>query len=433
MSHQHIKEHYDQQVPAETAGHYEVHRWFKTSLDEAAYMLTAAAVQRRLLNLKLEPEKILEVGPGPGTWTKLLLARWPKAHFDLVDISAAMLAEAKLSLPKTRFKFFEEDFADFKLLGQYDLFFSSRAFEYFDDKEAFVARVSQALKPGGVGFMITKYPHPWLNWLRGRKVPARHGKQVSSLPLSQLLTRSNLKVEGVYPVTVSVPFLHSAWVNKWVGKIFQHLPLHPLTALITESYAVKFSKLEVVELFGLSGTGKSTLAKKLVEEGFTLIKIKDKKELIWLNFIFFSYFPRASVNFLKLLWHSRRGPKKLLYLKLVNLFLQANAKWILARQVGKAVIDQGHSQAFLSLFECEANQSEFMSLANCLPKPSELLVLELPEEERRRRLSERGSLPRAEFGLRYAEHWQQVTYYNYELFKKLLPSLKFSQVTFIKS
>lgn len=429
MSHQHIKEHYDKEVPEQSAGRYEIHRWFKTKLDEAAYLLTATAIKRLLKDVP-PPERVLEVGPGPGTWTKILLELWPEAKFDLVDISSAMLAEAKIALPKTRVKLIEADFTTYKSNAPYDFFFSSRAFEYFSSKEEFVAQVNRLLKPGGEGVIITKLPHFWLNKLRGHKVPKRHADQKGSLNLTQFLTRFNFRVLKIQPVTVSVPFLKSALANKWVGKLSHHLPLSPLTMPITESYGVRFKQLEVVELFGLSATGKTTLAGKLADDGFKWVKVRGRRELLWLNLIFVSYFPYASYQFLKLAWHSRRGPKKLFYLKLVNLFLQANAKWLLAREAGKAVIDQGHSQNFLSLFEHAVGEGELKKLAAILPRPSELIILEVEEEERLARLKARGTLPRAEFGLPYANHWQKLSAENYERFKKALPTLHFTKVTF---
>ena len=425
----HIDE-YDKEVPEKTAGRYEIHRWFKTKLDEAAYLLTAAAIKRLLKNVP-PPARVLEVGPGPGTWTKILLELWPEAKFDLVDISSAMLAEAKLALPKTRVKLIEADFTTYKSAAPYDFFFSSRAFEYFSSKEEFVAQVARLLKPAGEGVIITKLPHFWFNKLRGHKVPKRHADQKGSLNLTQFLTRFNFRVIKIQPVTVSVPFFRSAFVNKWVGKAFHYLPLTPLTMPITESYGVRFKQLEVVELFGLSATGKTTLAEKLSQDGFKWVKVRGRRELLWLNLIFVSYFPYASYQLLKLFWRSRRGPKRLLYLKVMNLLLQANAKWLLAREAGKAVIDQGHSQAFLSLYEHPASDHEFKTLAALLPRPSELIILEVPEEERLNRLKERGALPRAKFGLPYANHWQKLTAENYQRFKKVLPSLHLTKVTFL--
>lgn len=426
MSHQHIKDHYDKEVPSATGGSYESYRWFKSSLDEAAYQLTKEAIEKHLLADKsLAPEQVLEVGPGPGTWTKLLLSQWETAHYDLIDISKAMLTEAKKALGKHKeqIKFREADFATIKLTESYQLFFSSRAFEYFNDKEEFVAQVSRALLPGGTGFIITKYPHPWLNKLRRHKVGKRHKQQTGSLPLTQILSRFNFRVVGIYPVTVSVPFLKSPTANRLVGKLFRFLPLNPVTALITESYGVKFKKLETVELLGLPGAGKTTLAQKLEQEGFKLVKVRGRGQLLWLNLIFVSYFPRASFNFLKLLWLHRRGPKKLLYLKLMNLFFQANAKWILARDYPKAVIDQGHFQAFLSLFEHVAGKHEFKQLSAALPRASELVIVEAEPAVRLERLSARAALPRAEFGLTYAKHWQEISTRNYDLFKALGPEL----------
>src|SRR3989344_2221644 len=95
-----IKNWYNTVIPERDGeGAYEYDRWFKNPIQEAGYKLTRGAVRRHVLgDESLNPVRVLELGPGAGTWTKLLLARFPDAYFDLLDISEEMLARAKAAL-----------------------------------------------------------------------------------------------------------------------------------------------------------------------------------------------------------------------------------------------------------------------------------------------------------------------------------------------
>ena len=50
------------------------------------------------------PERITDLGCGPGNVTRLLAGRWPRAQITGVDASAAMLERARPTLPEARFE-----------------------------------------------------------------------------------------------------------------------------------------------------------------------------------------------------------------------------------------------------------------------------------------------------------------------------------------
>jgi glycosyltransferase involved in cell wall biosynthesis len=146
----------------------------------------------------------------------------------------------------------------------------------------------------------------------------------------------------------------------------------------------------IVELVGLPGAGKTTLAKRLsAEDYFTLVTVNGKFELIALNLIFFFVHP---INFFRQLQFlvRYRGNSSLWYTKFMNLFLVHNAKFIKAGQYERAVIDQGHHQNIISLFDVVLPFEIIRSYEKVLPKPDLIVFVLADTETRTKRLLERG-------------------------------------------
>ena len=423
MSNDFIKEHYDREVPSLSGGHYEEYRWFKNPLQAAHFTLTRNTINQQLLANLVGVKNILEIGPGPGTWTELLLERFPQARFTLVDISSQMLNEAKSRLAlKGEFNFVNQDFTNFKAAEPFDLVFSSRAIEYVDNKEAFISNLAKSLNLGGVGFIITKTPHYWREWLLGKKNPARHSRQISPRESKKILIKQGLVILGSYPVTVSVPLFKSPRLNLWVARWIKFLPLNFITLNLTESYAIKFAKQEIIELFGLPASGKSTYARELEAGGYERIKVRTRWELIKYNFIFFFHYPNKFIVGLGYLIRYA-GQSRWWYYKLMNLFFQHNAKFIKAQKFARAVIDQGHFQNLLSLFDQEQPASKLKKYASNFPLPNELIIFDLDPSERHKRLSYRPQKPRGEFG-QTNQGWSLAAEANFNTVKGFVNDLK---------
>ena len=159
----------------------------------------------------------------------------------------------------------------------------------------------------------------------------------------------------------------------------------------------------IIELFGLPATGKTTIAKILDRDGvLPFIKIKNAWELLFLNVLFFYKHPIVAYKILF---------KTLNYRDFVNFFLYRNAKYEKATHYKKSLIDEGMFQNLLSVFKQPINQKKFLQLAQSLPKPDLLVILETTKEERERRINIRGIMVR------------QDRDYFYEEFMKILPQL----------
>lgn len=237
------KEFYDTVMPSKLGDNYESARWGMSPLQSAQYDMTAQTIRQHILPVLKNAEHILEVGPGPGTWTKLLLEANPDAEFTLVDISAAMLAQARAALiQNANVAFVESDLLRFQANEKFDGFFSSRAIEYMPDKTAAAAAISSILSRGAYGAIITKTPKYFFDRLRGRKVADLHRGQISSRELARVLQTAGLEIVGVYAATATVPLIGSVFLNRAVFALIRRLSLFYPFTLFTESYCVIFKK-----------------------------------------------------------------------------------------------------------------------------------------------------------------------------------------------
>lgn len=236
-----IKEFYNTSLKA-SPNRYEHDRWFKNAQRKAGFVSTKSAVERYALPLiDDKTENIFELGPGPGTWTKLLLQKSPKAHYDLVDISEEMLAQAKESLPQDAdITFIVSDILDFKPERSYDFFFSSRIIEYVPDKDKAVSIIASSLKSGAYGYIVTKTPQQ----KRGFGTPITspvHGQQVGPDELVALFEKHNCTVKQRVHVTCVFPGLRSGLADRLLTTICRWLPF-PWCTPVSESYALVFVK-----------------------------------------------------------------------------------------------------------------------------------------------------------------------------------------------
>src|SRR3989338_1735816 len=141
----------------------------------------------------------------------------------------------------------------------------------------------------------------------------------------------------------------------------------------------------IIELIGLPGAGKTTFAKHLAEGGeWSLVKVGGKSELLFYNALFLLF--------------RHIGRRELRYTKFVNLFLVHNAKYMKAGKYPRAVIDQGHHQNVIALFDERVADGVIDRYAHSLPKPDLLVFFAASDEVRTKRLSGRGYGARDEAG-----------------------------------
>ena len=165
----------------------------------------------------------------------------------------------------------------------------------------------------------------------------------------------------------------------------------------------------IIELFGLPASGKTTLAKLLSgQRGLEIIKIRNRAELIWYNFLFLIYHPAKF--FILLGWLVRYvGSGKLFYFKLMNFFFDINARYQKAKMKKNGILDQGYFQNLLSLFEQEPGEAIMKSYLKILPRPDVLIILDIPVIDREEYIRSRGYFSRERMPDSYREQWKKIT------------------------
>ena len=129
--------------------------------DYAATAVLQAEVRSRLLE-QLEyceqtPQRVLDLGCGPGPASKLLRQRWPKAEVIALDLAQPMLVEAKRQFSWRRR--FARVCADVRALPlaerSVDLIFSNLCVQWVDDLPALFNEWRRVLRPGGMLLLST--------------------------------------------------------------------------------------------------------------------------------------------------------------------------------------------------------------------------------------------------------------------------------------
>lgn len=153
-----IKNFYDKYIVEINKNFYEEFRWFQSRYHSVQYWDTLSYIFK--INQKLDlinNKKIIEIGGGAGTWTRVLLKLGAKSIVD-VDISKAMISQAQLNLGvREKLKYVEKDFTKITTeVGIVNSIFAFRCFEYFDKKDAFFKVAASKLNPSGTLVIVTK-------------------------------------------------------------------------------------------------------------------------------------------------------------------------------------------------------------------------------------------------------------------------------------
>lgn len=97
-----------------------------------------------------EPEKILDVGCGPGNSSRVLKDRFPAARVIGIDNSQNMLKKAMASHPDIEFRLFDAG-SDLSGLGEcFDIVFSNACLQWIPNHGQLIVRLMSILIKGGV-------------------------------------------------------------------------------------------------------------------------------------------------------------------------------------------------------------------------------------------------------------------------------------------
>ena len=78
-----------------------------------------------------KPERILDIGCGPGNSTQILVLRWPDSEIIGIDNSPAMIEKARKDYPKQEWRIL--DAGTDEITGIFDIVFSNATIQWIPD------------------------------------------------------------------------------------------------------------------------------------------------------------------------------------------------------------------------------------------------------------------------------------------------------------
>ncbi len=179
----------------------------------------------------------------------------------------------------------------------------------------------------------------------------------------------------------------------------------------------------IIELYGLPGTGKTTVAKKIEERiGYKIVAIESRRELAWFNVLFLLKHPIRFFTMARHIIVNSRG-LRMLYYKFMNSFLLNNAKYQKATHFKNALIDQGYFQNIISVFETPLRREELERYAKLFLPIDMLLVFSASSSIREQRTEQRGRFAREQFGDEYLASWKKIIERNDGLLQECISEL----------
>jgi O-antigen ligase/ubiquinone/menaquinone biosynthesis C-methylase UbiE len=237
LSESYVKEFYDNGL-RQLSDSYTARRWLSSVESRFDYEQTKYALRNALGSRSFQ--RALEVGPGDGAWTELIVEK--ASVIDLLDQSEEMLKRAADNLKgRSHIAYRQANFADCDLpLGKYDLTLSVRCFEYISNKDAAVRRLHDVLAPGGTLVLITKSA----NYVRLREQQKHllHTRQITRRDLTALFRKHGFIIDAIYPAVFRwkpgyrIFRLIFSSLHKLAVKTNGRARIPVLTEMATESY-----------------------------------------------------------------------------------------------------------------------------------------------------------------------------------------------------
>ncbi|MEI6396858.1 MAG: methyltransferase domain-containing protein [Candidatus Taylorbacteria bacterium] len=131
--------------------------------------------------------KILDIGPGGGRWSELLLAYFPKSEVFACDLSHGMINGLEQRFRgEVLFKAKVGDMQDLPFEdNSFDLVVSIRAIKYAVDQKKVFSEISRVLKPGGKGIIELPYLNIAYRFVRSFRIFNKISDYVSRIVLSE--------------------------------------------------------------------------------------------------------------------------------------------------------------------------------------------------------------------------------------------------------
>ncbi len=96
------------------------------------------------------PERIIDIGCGPGNSTAVLKKSYPNAYILGVDFSPNMIEKAQADYPELDFMLFDASKDFDKLDGKFDIVFSNACIQWIPDHKKLLSDMMSILNPNGI-------------------------------------------------------------------------------------------------------------------------------------------------------------------------------------------------------------------------------------------------------------------------------------------
>lgn len=182
----------------------------------------------------------------------------------------------------------------------------------------------------------------------------------------------------------------------------------------------------IYEFIGLPGSGKTYRARCLSEElGLPFVCDVDRTNRLLGSLYFMCRHPRIFTRLCVELLKESHVSVGLLRHKIFFLLGNTLAREAQAECLGSAVIDEGLGQYFYSLYEHPVGTpdiEEYFKIIR-LSKKRSIIILNVDESIRHKRMAARGRVPRSTFGPLYGESWNTSIVANHRLVLEHLPKI----------
>jgi len=187
----------------------------------------------------------------------------------------------------------------------------------------------------------------------------------------------------------------------------------------------------IVEFFGLSRSGKTTMKESLAKKGNKTLK--DQNDLIkFFYFLMFllkhpvktTYlFYKLNANYLKLERFSLINYLKMIIMRNSYLIGVLSKHAPAKKFKGTVVVDEYFIQSIFMILQRKSNTSEIKKLLNILPKSDFVYIVETDSKTRKERFK-KTRYPAQWIEPEYAHKWMDNSEFNYKIIKKLLLETK---------
>jgi len=195
-----------------------------------------------------DPERVVDLGCGPGNSTALLTARWPQAKVVGVDNAPTMLAAARER--DITAEWLEADIATWTPDAPVDLLFSNAVLQWLPDHRTLLPRLLRQLRPGGVLAvqMPRNFHAPSHTTVHEMAAMEHWAERLEGRPLRDPVAEPGWYYDVLLPEAVALDIWQSEYLQVLEGddpvvRWVESTSLRPVLQALDEADAARFKEI----------------------------------------------------------------------------------------------------------------------------------------------------------------------------------------------